>query len=664
MLLRDRILKMSKTSGYNSTFFYLKEVLRLTIRFLAGQAEPNTFKLGSVLVKRDHLGLPTIIPSILRKLLVSYRDGNSQLQSIIVCILTCLSIFRVMSTKVRASLKSIITPFGGISPTIESGLIKRALAQLPIVSPRTLKSKVLLIETAGPNAQKATWSATLDAVAFLFYPKVFYHYVKYNFMVNSNGWKFNVWVSAILLASLPVQLIILFLGGSIKLCIGKLGVVFDQAGKARIVGITNYWIQVALYPLHRFIFRILERIPMDGTFNQESPVRLLISRVKPGQVFHSFDLSSATDRLPLLLQRDILNIISPNLGNLWGDLLGSLTWLYQKREIVYSVGQPMGAYSSWAMLALTHHVIVMCASIRAGKFNFQDYAVLGDDIVIADDSVAQEYLAIMSALGVSINLSKSLQSDLFCEFAKKWIGPKGVELSPIGPGLLLRLTRNKFFLAALLAEMFKLKLINSFAEVLDCIHSLPPDFRSQQWNALWAAFGLKSFLNSGMSRTEIGRYLSTIVWCFSAQGDDPTILRYNIWNALLQDKLDTTRNAIKSLDASVVYFLNNFWKMHTSKGWPNRLLEACLKMMGPGVWAYFYSFIETKLALDESLQSRGDGSWANIQALAQANDAINVSNIDWRERDKVKESIERAAKLVANYERTREETNQYGGGLY
>jgi len=32
----------------------------------------------------------------------------------------------------------------------------------------------------------------------------------------------------------------------------------------------------------------------------------------------------------------------------------------------YSVGQPMGAYSSFPMLALTHHVIVQIAAGRAG----------------------------------------------------------------------------------------------------------------------------------------------------------------------------------------------------------------------------------------------------------------------------------------------------------
>jgi hypothetical protein len=33
----------------------------------------------------------------------------------------------------------------------------------------------------------------------------------------------------------------------------------------------------------------------------------------------------------------------------------------------YSVGQPMGALSSWGMLALTHHCLVQMAAKRSGK---------------------------------------------------------------------------------------------------------------------------------------------------------------------------------------------------------------------------------------------------------------------------------------------------------
>jgi len=78
----------------------------------------------------------------------------------------------------------------------------------------------------------------------------------------------------------------------------------------------------------------------------------------------------------------------------------------------------MGAYSSWAMLALTHHVIVRASAHMVGLSNFSDYCILGDDVVIRNDKVADAYFNLMKSLGVSINLSKSVNSNEFAEFAK------------------------------------------------------------------------------------------------------------------------------------------------------------------------------------------------------------------------------------------------------
>lgn len=79
----------------------------------------------------------------------------------------------------------------------------------------------------------------------------------------------------------------------------------------------------------------------------------------------------------------------------------------------------MGAYSSFAMLALTHHIIIRYAALQAGLRKFKDYAVLGDDLVIANDDVALHYLEVCKDLGVEINLSKSIISTDIAEFAKK-----------------------------------------------------------------------------------------------------------------------------------------------------------------------------------------------------------------------------------------------------
>jgi hypothetical protein len=83
----------------------------------------------------------------------------------------------------------------------------------------------------------------------------------------------------------------------------------------------------------------------------------------------------------------------------------------------------MGALSSWAMLALTHHFIVQLAARNVGLTGwFTRYLVLGDDIVIADGRVAREYIRLMEDLGVAIGLAKSLvSSNGSFEFARQFV---------------------------------------------------------------------------------------------------------------------------------------------------------------------------------------------------------------------------------------------------
>jgi hypothetical protein len=75
------------------------------------------------------------------------------------------------------------------------------------------------------------------------------------------------------------------------------------------------------------------------------------------------------------------------------------------------------------MLALTHHLIVQCAYrevFPTSPFTWYDnYELLGDDIVLFDEDVAKVYLRLMTEFGVGINLSKSvLSNNGSFEFAK------------------------------------------------------------------------------------------------------------------------------------------------------------------------------------------------------------------------------------------------------
>lgn len=125
------------------------------------------------------------------------------------------------------------------------------------------------------------------------------------------------------------------------------------------------------------------------------------------------------------LQVEILNLIYPKAGKPWKEILVGRDYWLDGEPLRYAVGQPMGAYSSWGMLALTHHILVQAAHRMSGGTGwFQRYMVLGDDIVIADLRVAKGYTRVMRELGVSISMAKSLRSrNGVFEFAKRLIHP-------------------------------------------------------------------------------------------------------------------------------------------------------------------------------------------------------------------------------------------------
>lgn len=248
--------------------------------------------------------------------------------------------------------------------------------------------------------------------------------------------------------------------------LGKLAFLDEAAGKVRVVAMVDAITQSLFYPLHNWVFTLLRNIPQDGTFNQDAPIKLLVE--KGYKELYSYDLSSATDRLPLALQESLLGyIIGEEAARLWATLLVGREYSFHPRtakkrnlgvtSVKYACGQPMGAYSSWAMLALTHHFIVQVAawSINSNKLTwFQEYAVLGDDVVIADQLVAREYFRIMTqVLHVQIQETKSLISENGTfEFAKRTY-VRGKDATPISLKGFLVGQRNLACLEGFLAKL-------------------------------------------------------------------------------------------------------------------------------------------------------------------------------------------------------------------
>jgi hypothetical protein len=134
--------------------------------------------------------------------------------------------------------------------------------------------------------------------------------------------------------------------------------------------------------------------------------------------------------MPLLLQKKLFaRLFGEDKAEAWARVL--VGWEYNIRgrpAVKYAAGQPMGAYSSWGAMALTHHFLVRLAGLRAGFPHFQSYCLLGDDLVIANAAVAGQYKALCAQLDMPISEAKSHVSDDVFEFAKRWF-TSGVEFT-------------------------------------------------------------------------------------------------------------------------------------------------------------------------------------------------------------------------------------------
>jgi hypothetical protein len=627
-LLITRIKALIKSAGWNFTFLYLKTCLQLTIQSINGTPLSG---MSSPRVKRDHFGLPTIIPHPIRLIIRDKSHGDWV--KVVRLTLTVLSIFRTFSTKVKPSLETITAPFDGLARTLNMSSLHTVIKRMKIsICPGEFEG--FISEKAGPNGSKATWTSHLDALAFVAHPQQLYAFHALAFRYNSIA--YALWLDLLIVIMLPFMPIYWLWKFPLKM--GKLSVVYDQAGKARIVAISNWWTQLALKPLHDSIFSYLYRVPQDGTFDQDGALEHLLAKRDASHKFYSFDLSAATDRLPIDLQEQILQLLGYDSVN-WRRLL-NIGWHWRGEQIRYSVGQPMGAYSSWAMLALTHHVIVRYAALQAGLSGVPNYVVLGDDIVINHDRVASEYLIIMRALGVSINMSKSIVSSDMVEFAKRWKTPD-MDLSPLGPGNILVTLREPYFLGTLISEAKRKGFFHDSISLKAVIDSLPQKYFSKEMSvALWAAIGIPEKPHLFAS----GAVATPSFWYVFERGISQAHRDLSLYRALLELMKEKESNALSSVLAAEDTFDTNWFKASScvTKDPSLRLLERYFRVFSPSYWLYSISFPKDYCKALEDVQSLQEFPNSglvigNISKLVSRDATLDGRSIDWRNRLVVKD---------------------------
>lgn len=450
-LMMSRILFLYKTMGPKGLTLYLKTVGVLLQQYLGDHKLIDPAKISKVRPSRNNRGLPRIIPIQLRR---AIRENHF---NTIKWVLTIINLYREIDYTGAPKLSTITDRNSGDMAVFVDllALISVFIRTLKWVTPGEdqwgNRAKLFIIWKAAPGMLKDTFEGVMDNVSNYSSNPVNL-VTQLRALRKSKVWEDFMYVIKFTHNRYILTLVNLFeksglIDGPTKNVIGKLHAKEEAAGKVRLFAIVDAWTQWALYPLHALIFGTLKRIPQDGTFDQTAPLDLLLNEVKSGKVrqLYSLDLTAATDRLPVALQIHLVNDLVGDIsfGYHWASLLVGRTYKFYQMgyspyhgDYHYAVGQPMGALSSWAMLALTHHFIVQCASWRSKTVPvgtwYKNYALLGDDLVVGDSAVKDEYLAILKSLGMEVNVHKSILSETgrCLEFAKRTIY-LGTDVSPI-----------------------------------------------------------------------------------------------------------------------------------------------------------------------------------------------------------------------------------------
>jgi len=640
-LFVSRLTFLWKKSGKKFLVLYLKECTAHVIAYLNHTTRQP--KADSIGVRLSRAGLPTVIPGPLRFAIMQFRLLGGLKDGLVTrSVLTVLSYYRVINFVAKPSLATVTAPFTGVSPLLDVIELEKVVNLFAI--PRLRGLTWFISESAGPNGPRATWWSGVDCLAFLKHPRLWMNWVCFAFI--SGHYAPLAWFLLIQLISIPGLAIIGALGGNVPSKLGRLAALDkDGAGKRRIVAITDFWTQLVFKPFHDALFAVLKDIPQDGTFDQWKPVEeWVLPRLRLGAPAFSFDLTAATDRLPIHFQKQVFQMLFGKwTAYFWIELLNR-DWWFQGNPIRYAVGQPIGAYSSWAMLAFCHHVVVQLAALRAGwRSWFPYYAVLGDDLVIADREVANHYLAIMRHLGVPINLHKSIVSESgFIEFAKRWVSATRGEVSALSPGLLLASLRNSYLFAVITVHLFERGWLNFPEQLKGALSALAAARRniSPRLLALMYAtiIGPSGLLrNSGHVTAFAESWFTTITKLPMGSAMPYIILAFR--SMVESDMADKSKAGWANLE----YFILNWMKRPILLGpaWVAGVLSVPLILISPGFWIYFVTVFKGRSpSYSASLNlyglinpSEADRPGAIMFDLLGLED---LASIEWKRRPEIK----------------------------
>jgi len=229
----------------------------------------------------------------------------------------------------------------------------------------------------------------------------------------------------------------------------KLSQFSEKSGKTRTIGIVDYYSQRALYPLHQGLMSLLIKIPSDGTFSHRNVGNYALEATKTKSYIATSDMTAFTDLFPAIIQKELLFKLEPNqdLAKAWWTLLSERTFkvAWSGSDVKYGTGQPMGAYASWPLCTLAHHLVMHYSAYKCSIKNVNSlYRILGDDNERTNEVLSIHYEETLRNLGCELNPNKGTCSREGIKYSSAEVAKRlylnGIDISPLTPGLLKSLT--------------------------------------------------------------------------------------------------------------------------------------------------------------------------------------------------------------------------------
>lgn len=488
-------------SGWLEMISYHKRVRQSVINYLSG-SELRPARIGFTKDRLPRCLGPSILATVRSK-----TPGVS-----LRLVLSLLFCTRALILPPAPDIKPIVEPYNGkVPPYFEFNLVRefwKGLGKVPLDRvPRRLRFKKFHFSTRkGPNGPALTsWYDDLVSL-----PKELIHSISVcGGQVISDAMQTALWFEGRFdfVASKPHS----------QLKFRKITYFSDKEGKTRVIAIGDYFSQTVLLLLHRYLFGILKLIPQDCTFDQDKFRSLLLGQ----EIYYSVDLTNATDRFPLTLIASLLKGHLPTrYVDSWVSIMSGFPFQFKEKgkdpiEVTYTVGNPMGFYSSWGSFALCHHFIVYlaCREVSVSWRNLP-YALLGDDIVIANQKVGEAYLQLLHKYGVGVSELKTHKSPHLYEFAKRWVY-KDVEVTPFPFSAVKESSKRTYLLATLLYTLNLRGWDFDIAEAICLFYSivchLPRRFRREMGKQSIVTIHSLNFSNGFTTAGEFINHLGSVL---------------------------------------------------------------------------------------------------------------------------------------------------------